>query len=204
MHIPLWFRLAAGEGAMNFSFSQKWNPPPRPSRFVLVSFLSVSFFLRLFSNPSCLLSYLAHTLCASHVSVSSYLFLSLILMLSLLQHYILLHNGFSLTLTSWSSSMSTLMCLNVSWVLVSVTLQAHCHPGYLQKLSQHDCQCQGERESIHCASTETQNEFLYLHFWVLHWVSAPVLFIYTNNRWRCMYSLVDAHRIQPMVLDVLE
>lgn len=100
---------------------------PHPSRFVPVSFLSVSFFLRLFSDPLCLLSHCTHTPCASRVFVSSYLFLSLILILLLLHHYIFLHNGFSLTLTSSCSSMSMLMCLDASLTLVSITLQTHSH-----------------------------------------------------------------------------
>ena len=49
MHILLWFRLAAGEGAMNFSLSQKWNPPSThtspPGSCPSPSFLSPSFFV---------------------------------------------------------------------------------------------------------------------------------------------------------------
>lgn len=94
-------------------------------------------FLCLVSNPLCLSSCLSRILCASHVFVSSYLFLSLILILLLLHCYIVLHNGFSLALTSPSSSMSMLLSLNASRVLVS-TLQTLCHSGYLVDLSQHD------------------------------------------------------------------
>lgn len=144
MHILLWFRLAAGEGAMNFSLSQKWSPPPTlPVCYRLLPFC-LFLFIRLFLNPLCLLSYLPCALCASHVFVSSYLFLSLILILLQLHHYMFLHNGFSLTLTSPSSSVSTLTCLCASWVLVSITLQTHCHSGYLVEWSQHDWQLQGK------------------------------------------------------------
>lgn len=132
--------------------------PISPGLFPCFHPFCLFLFLRLVSNALCLLSYLSRTLCASHVFVSSYLFLSLTLIPLLLHHYILLHKCDSLTLTSPSSSMSTLMCLNDSRVLVSTTLLSHCHHGYLMELNQGDCQFQGEGESTHCDTAETQIE----------------------------------------------
>lgn len=123
------------------------RPPHHPSRFLPVSFLSVSFFLRLLSV---------------HLTplFSSYLFLLLIQTLLLFRHYILLHNGFLLTLTSASSSMSALMCLNASQALVSVTQQTHCHRGYREELSQRDCQIQGGWCVCGGVVTQTGNHFV--------------------------------------------
>lgn len=149
-----WFYSCKARQLCISSFDSGWQPvkvlwifhclkneaSTPPSLFPSPSFLSF-FFLRLFSNPLCLLSYRSHTL-----FVPSYLFLSLILTRLLLQRYICRHNGPSLTLTSQSSSMSTLMCLNASGVLVSVTLQTHRHGGYLELRSQHGCHFQ----SAHC------------------------------------------------------
>jgi len=112
MHILLWFRLAAGEGAMNLSLSQKWIPPP-PSPSLPSPSLSPSRLFRFTSVAS------------PHVSVSSDLFLSLITIPSTLQRCISWHNGFSLTLTSPSRSVPTPTRLNASRVLL---VPQHCKP----------------------------------------------------------------------------
>lgn len=131
MHILLWFRLAAGEGAMNFSLSQKWSQPPL--QFVLISCLSIAYF---FSNPLCLLSHLPRSVCVSPVFVPPFLSLNFISAASPL------HNGSSLTLTSPSRLVSTPMCLNASRELLPETHSC----GYLDLRSQHCCWDQ----STHC------------------------------------------------------
>ena len=141
-----WFYSCKARQRCISSFDSGWQPvkvlwifhclknetPPPHTPALPVPARLLPFCLLLSSSP----------LCASHAFVSSYLFLSLIPTLLLFCHYILLHYGFLLTLTSLSSSMSALMCLNASQALVPVTQQTYCHRGYHEELSQRDCQFQ--------------------------------------------------------------
>lgn len=104
MHIHLWFRLAAGEGAMNFSSSQKNETPPPPFQFV--SFLSVCFSFFICSQR-------LHVCCLASLCCSRLCFLLPVSFtppdsIAASPLYISLHNCFSLTLTPPSSSMSAL------------------------------------------------------------------------------------------------
>lgn len=157
-----WFYSCKARQRCISSFDSGWQPvkvlwifhclkneaPPTPPLTVPSRLLP----FRLLLSPS--------PLCASHDFVSSYLFLLLIQTLLLFCHYILLHNGFLLTLTSASSSMSALMCLNASQALVSVTQQTHCHRGYREELSQRDCQFQGAWCVCGGVVTQTGNHFV--------------------------------------------
>lgn len=130
----------------------KNEAPPPYTVWSPVCFLSVSFFFFISSQILCVccLTSRAHLVrlmslfpptCFSHVSWYHCFFTPW-------------HNGFTSTLTSPSSSMSPLTCLNASRVPVSRTFQTHCRRGYLIELSQHDRQFQGEEEISHCDKTQ--------------------------------------------------
>lgn len=68
MHIFFWFRLAASEGAMNFSLFQKWSPTiPYPSWFVPPSPSFLCLFLSLLKSFMSVVIPLSHTLRFSRV-----------------------------------------------------------------------------------------------------------------------------------------
>lgn len=153
-----WFYSCEARQRCISSFDSGWQPvkvlwifhclkneaPPPPSLFPSPSFLS--FFLRLVSNPLCLQSYLPHTLFVS----------SCFFHLPWCYCCLVCYNGFSLTLTSPSSSMSTPMCLNASRAVAPVTLQTHYHRGYLELRSQHGCQFQSTHRD-ECRNTKTMS-----------------------------------------------